>query len=121
MFPAFLGHLLELEVAQSMVAHGQLHAHHHSMLPPELRQLEALERRGLERQQQGKVRRKEQHLAARTRQEQAAAEAACHPRSVPAGCHLASSCIVPPQHARGLASSCALQPSSIHVASCVRD
>eukprot|EP00891_Asterochloris_glomerata_P002596 jgi/Astpho2/2596/fgenesh1_pg.00048_%23_87_t len=46
----------------------------------ELGQLEALERRGLERQQQGKVRRKEQHLAARTRQEQAAAEAARHPR-----------------------------------------
>ena len=91
------GGCFEHDGPQTTVFTSQLHA-----LPSELGQLEALERRGLERQQQGKVRRKEQHLAARTRQEQAAAEAACHPRSVP------------PQHATGLASRCAL------LASCVR-
>ena len=120
MLPALMGQLVELEVAQSRVAHMHLCSHQHCMLPVEVRQLEVLERRGLERQQQGKVRRKEQHLAARTRQEQAAAEAACHPRSVPASCHLGSSCRVPPQHQpQGSQAAVHYSPPAGHVASCV--
>ena len=65
------------------------------MLPVELRQLEELETRALERQQLAKVRLKEQHQVARKRQERAASEAVVS-RLMPASCHLErQSCATP--------------------------
>ena len=69
---------------QTRLPHGRQHCSRISgMLPAELGQLEALQRRALERQQLAKVRQKEQHMVACKRREQAAAEA-WHPRLVPA-------------------------------------
>ena len=73
MLPAELSQLKEV---QTRLPHGrQQCALIMVMLPAELGQLEALERRALERQQLAKVRLKEQHQVARKRQERAAPEA----------------------------------------------